>query len=64
MLGDGSLIITFTTAISYHTFSAFLEAETVVDRPFSEEEMRSSYIEYLEANNAKSFIGDVTSVTP
>jgi len=59
-----SLVLTFTMKISYRTFSAFLDTATVTDRPFSEDAMRTNYIQYLTTNNGKTFIGDVTSISP
>lgn len=56
-------VITFTTTISYHTYSAFLDASTVVDRPFFDNEMRSNYIAYLMTNNGVTYIGNVTSIS-
>eukprot|EP00804_Cyclotella_cryptica_P019707 CCRYP_016470-RA/>CCRYP_016470-RA protein AED:0.00 eAED:0.00 QI:898/1/1/1/0.66/0.57/7/803/2196 len=63
-LQSGSLILTFTMKISYHTFSAFLDTATVAERPFSEDSMRANYVQYLANNNGKTFIGDVTSISP
>ena len=63
-LQTGSLVLTFTMKISYRTFSAFLDTATVTDRPFSEDGMRANYIQYLTINNGKTFIGDITSVSP
>jgi hypothetical protein len=33
LIGGGSLIMLFTTTISYHTVSMFFDANTVADRP-------------------------------
>lgn len=63
-LQTGSFVLTFTMKISYRTFSAFLDTATVTDRPFSEDGMRANYIQYLTINNGKTFIGDITSVSP
>ena len=60
---EDAYVITFTTSISYHTYSAFLDSATVVDRPFIGEEMRSTYIEYLMTNNGATYIGNVARIS-
>lgn len=60
---QSAMVITFTTTISYHTYSAFLDTTTVVDRPFMDEDMRSTYIDYLMTNNGVTYIGEVTSIS-
>lgn len=60
---EDAYVITFTTTISYRTLSAFIDAATVVDRPFSDEGMRSNYISYLMTNNGVTYIGNVTSIS-
>lgn len=56
-------VITFTTTISYHSKSAFIDAALVVDRPFIDEQMRSNYIDYLMTNNGETYIGQVSSIS-
>ena len=60
---QSAMVITFTTTISYHTYSAFLDTATVVDRPFVDEDMRSTYIDYLMTNNGVTYIGEVESIS-
>lgn len=60
---EGACVITFTTTISYHSYSAFLDAATVADRPFIDKEMRSNYIDYLMNNNGLTYIGNIASVS-
>lgn len=58
-----ALVITFTATISYHTKSAFLDSSMVADRPFTDEAMRSNYVDYLMTNNGVTYIGNITSIS-
>ena len=60
---QSALVITFTTTISYRPKSAFLDVSIVVDRPFTDEAMRSNYIDYLMTNNGVTYIGNINSIS-
>jgi len=62
-LQDVSVILTFTTTISYRTFSESLTPDTVAERPFVDEHMRLDYVQFLSENNAAQFVGDVLGVS-
>lgn len=62
-LQDTSLILTYNMQLSYRTFSSFLTVDTVAERPFFDEQMRSEYIQFLIDNNAVQFVGDILGVS-
>ncbi|KAL9187796.1 hypothetical protein ACHAXT_006174 [Thalassiosira profunda] len=58
------VVMTFTMTVSYRTFSSFIEADTVAERPFFDEEIRAGYVQYMIDSNAASHIGDISAVSP
>lgn len=65
--GEGAadgLIVTFTLTLSYHTFSATIDVNTIVNRPFFNEEMRYDYVDFLIAGGAATHMGNILSVSP
>lgn len=58
------LIVTFTMTISYHTFSASIDLNTITNRPFFDEAMMSSYFKYMVAAGAAAHIGNIVSISP